>query len=152
MVQHFLRSLVPCARVAALLGAALTAAAQTPSDSAAKGSADTAIGSARRDPLDPKAIVPKVSYNSAFTQYRGLGDDKPISWREANDTVTRIGGWRVYAREAQQPDSTPAPTPAPATKPVEQAPAAPPTDRAKSLPAAPTGPAGHPGHTGPKTP
>ena len=149
MVQHFLRSLMPCARVAALLCAALTAAAQPLADTAAKAAADTAPFTARRDPLDPKAIVPKVSYNSAFTQYRSLGNDKPISWREANDTVTRIGGWRVYAREAQQPDSTPAATPASATTPLQQAPTAPPTDRAKSLPAAPTGPAGH---TGPQTP
>ena len=142
MVQHFLRSLVPCARVAALLCAALTAAAQPLADTAAKAAADTAPLTARRDPLDPKAIVPKVSYNSAFTQYRSLGNDKPISWREANDTVTRIGGWRVYAREAQQPD----PTPTPAMKPGEQPPAAAPTHQLKP------GPPGHSGHSGPKTP
>jgi hypothetical protein len=29
------------------------------------------------------------------------------SWREANDTVNRIGGWRAYAREAKQPQSPP---------------------------------------------
>ena len=139
MVQHFLRSLVPCARVAALLCATLTAAAQPLADTAAKAAADTAPLTARRDPLDPKAIVPKVSYNSAFTQYRSLGNDKPISWREANDTVTRIGGWRVYAREAQQPD----PTPTPAMKPGEQPPAAAPTHQLKP---------GPPGHSGPKTP
>ena len=129
MRHHFLRSIVPCARLAALLGAALTAAAQAP--------AHTAPGTARRDPLDPKAIVPKVSYSSPFTQYRSLGDDKPISWREANDTVTRIGGWRVYAREAQQPDATPPPA------------AALPTDPAKRLPAATPGPSGSGEH---KTP
>ena len=142
MVQHFLRSLMPCARVAALLCAALTAAAQPLADTTAKAAADTAPLTARRDPLDPKAIVPKVSYNSAFTQYRSLGNDKPISWREANDTVTRIGGWRVYAREAQQPDATPTP----AMKPGEQPPAAAPTHQLKP------GPPGHSGHTGPKTP
>ena len=39
----------------------------------------------------------------AVFQYRRLGDETH-PWREANDTVNRIGGWRVYAREAQQPD------------------------------------------------
>lgn len=140
MRHHFLRSIVPCARLAALLGAALTAAAQAP--------AQTAPGTARRDPIDPKAIVPKVSYSSPFTQYRSLGDDKPISWREANDTVTRIGGWRVYAREAQQPD----PTPAPATKAAEPTPAAASADQAKRQPAAPSEPTGHTGNSGHKTP
>ena len=40
---------------------------------------------------------------------------RPSSWREANDTAARIGGWRAYVREAQQPDpaaSAPAATPA----------------------------------------
>jgi len=58
----------------------------------------------RPDPLDPKAQVPSVRYESAFAKFRRIGDDKPVTWREANDTVARIGGWRVYAREAQQPD------------------------------------------------
>ena len=71
---------------------------------------------ARPDPLDAKASVPALSYRSSFSRYRGLGDDKPLSWREANDAVARIGGWRVYAREAQQPESTPPATDA-ATSP-----------------------------------
>lgn len=70
----------------------------------------------RPDPLDPKAQVPSVRYESAFAQFRRIGDDKPVAWREANDTVARIGGWRVYAREAQQPD------PATADKPLPSGP------------------------------
>lgn len=58
----------------------------------------------RRDPLDPQARVPAVTYRSPFASYRRLGDDKSIPWREANETVNRVGGWRAYAREAQQPD------------------------------------------------
>lgn len=78
----------------------------------------------RQDPLDPKVQVPALRYESAFAQFRRAGDNPPLSWREANDAVARIGGWRVYAREAQQPDpaptvtpATPAPVPAPATAP-----------------------------------
>lgn len=96
--------------------------------------AQTAVPAARPDPLDPKASVPALRYESSFSQYRRLGDEKPISWREANDTVTRIGGWRVYAREAQQPD------PAPGPKPADATPAAKPNDPVKPMPA------GHGGH------
>ncbi|MCR5864609.1 hypothetical protein [Aquincola sp. J276] len=90
----------------------------------------------RPDPLDPRAQVPSVRYESSFAQFRRIGDDKPVAWREANDAVARIGGWRVYAREAQQPD------PATAEKPAapSQAPASAPA------PAAPPMPAGHSGH------
>ena len=112
-------SAVQSALLAASLLATLTAQAQP------------AATAARPDPLDPKATVPALRYLSSFSQYRLLGDEKPVSWRDANDTVTRIGGWRVYAREAQQPDPAPA---APAAS------AAVPTDKAKPMPA------GHGGH------
>ena len=107
-------SAVQSALLAATLLAALTAHAQP------------AATAARPDPLDPKASVPALSYVSSFSRYRLLGDEKPVSWRDANDNVTRIGGWRVYAREAQQPDPAPA---------VPAAPAAIPNDKAKPMPA-----------------
>jgi hypothetical protein len=83
------------------------------------------------DPLDPKAKVPALVYESSLARYRPYGEAKPIGWREANDTVNRIGGWRAYAREAQQADA-----------PTEQAPRAQPAKEAAKLPAAP----GHGGH------
>jgi hypothetical protein len=49
--------------------------------------------------------VPAASYASPLAGYRRLGDDKRVSWKDANETVNRIGGWRVYTREAQQPDA-----------------------------------------------
>lgn len=57
------------------------------------------------DPLDPQAAVPDLNYRSALETYRRLGDDQPVSWIKANETVNRIGGWRAYAREALQPES-----------------------------------------------
>jgi hypothetical protein len=108
MVHFISRWLLP----AALLAAAPTAQAQS------------AARTARADPLDPKASVPAPIYASSFSQYRRLDAEKPISWREANDAVTRIGGWRAYAREAQQPEAAvpaqlpPAALPAAATKPT----------------------------------
>lgn len=56
-----------------------------------------------RDPIDARAAVPPVSYRSALSSYRPLGDDK-TDWKEANHRVGRIGGWRAYAREANAPE------------------------------------------------
>lgn len=91
--------------------------------------AQPAAPATRPDPLDPKASVPTLSYRSSFAPYRRLDEGKPIAWREANDTVARIGGWRVYAREAQQAD------PAPEAKPIGSAPATPPHETAAPVPA-----------------
>ena len=108
---------MPSAVRSALLAASLLATLTAQAQPAAK--------AARPDPLDPKASVPALSYESSFLRYRLLGDEKPLSWRDANDTVTRIGGWRAYAREAQQPDpasaAPPAAPAAPATKTNEKA-------------------------------
>ena len=129
--QRLLRA-VPAVLLAAALFALLTAAQAQPSAKAA-----------RPDPLDPKASVTTLRYESSFARYRLLGEEKPVSWRDANDTVTQIGGWRVYAREAQQPDPAPIPAPvsAPAVKPTDTPPAAKPMPMPM--------PAGHGGH---KTP
>lgn len=65
------------------------------------------------DPLDAKAAVASPAYRSAFVGYRATADEpKPLSWREANDLVLRIGGWRAYQREplpgaASAPRATP---------------------------------------------
>ena len=72
------------------------------------------------DPLNAKAEVPAVTYRSALGAYRPAGDVKLGSWKEANETVARIGGWRVYAREASQPGSASGASPAgaPANEPA----------------------------------
>ena len=51
-----------------------------------------------------------VSYTSPIADYLPFADEKVTSWRVANDKVGQIGGWRAYAKEAQQPDNTPAPS------------------------------------------
>lgn len=91
----------------------------------AHGSAPHAPRTERADPLDARARVPAATHASSLASYRRLGEDKRIDWKAANEAVNRIGGWRAYAREAQQPDPTPpatapritpavTPTPAPA--------------------------------------
>jgi len=69
------------------------------------------------DPSDSKAAVPALDYRSAFDSYRRHTDVKVESWKAMNDNVGRIGGWRVYLKEAQQPDTLPA-VPAAQPKPV----------------------------------
>ncbi len=75
--------------------------------------AEPAARTARPDPLDPAAAVPVLVLASPIQRNARTPADKPVSWREANDTVARIGGWRVYAREALQPDLAPAALPQP---------------------------------------
>lgn len=56
-----------------------------------------AHGAPRPDPTDPAAPVPPLRYESTLKSRPA--DGKPVPWREANDAVARIGGWRQYARE-----------------------------------------------------
>ncbi len=43
----------------------------------------------------------KLQYVSPLRTYKPYADQPVESWREANDRVGRIGGWRAYAREIQ---------------------------------------------------
>jgi hypothetical protein len=102
-----LASVVACLTLA--LPAAAQPAAPAPEEAAA------------RDPLNARAPVPPVRYRSAFSGYRPLADDR-LGWKEANDEVGRIGGWRAYAREANAPEPAAS---APASAPSGSSPAAP---------------------------
>jgi len=138
MVPILPRWLMP----AALCAVSLAAQAQ----SATPTNAGRATPATRPDPLDAKASVPALSYESPFSRYRPLSDDKAVSWREANDEVTRIGGWRAYAREAQAPASaTPdANAGAPASSPAGAHKGA-----ADPMPTTRPAPQGHSGHKSP---
>ena len=78
-------------RVAAFMLLAVSASIQAQSNAR----------TARTDPWDPTAQVPALVYDSSLTASRPPSEAPP-SWRQANDTVTGIGGWRTYARQAQQ--------------------------------------------------
>ncbi len=62
-----------------------------------------ASAQAQSDP-NGSATTPTLQYRSVLEQYRGFKDQPVTSWTEVNDTVGKIGGWRVYAKEARQPD------------------------------------------------
>lgn len=74
------------------------------------------------DPLDAKAKVPAIVYQSPLRDYAKPGAPPISSWREANDNVNRIGGWRAYTREASRALSAEA---APAVVPAVVPPVAP---------------------------
>ena len=67
------------------------------------------------------AIKPEVSkvekpvelvYRSSFQNYQRYSASTIKSWKQSNDTVKDIGGWRAYAKEiAQDTDAKPS-TPA----------------------------------------
>ncbi|MDY7579076.1 hypothetical protein RGU70_12155 [Herbaspirillum sp. RTI4] len=59
----------------------------------------------RPDPFSAELSVEAVPYRSAFTGYRPLRDEPVAAWKNSNDLTGKIGGWRVYAREAGQPDA-----------------------------------------------
>ena len=44
---------------------------------------------------------------SAFDGYQAYDEEALSSWKVANENVARIGGWREYARQAQEVDGTP---------------------------------------------
>jgi len=101
MFRFIASALLPCA---ALLLSSPAAVAQT---------------AARSDPASAAVSVPPLTYASPFARYRAYADQEVAPWRETNDTVGRIGGWREYAREAAQPAAEPAAT----VKPVPAIPA-----------------------------
>ncbi|QKO20538.1 hypothetical protein [Rhodoferax sp. BAB1] len=49
----------------------------------------------------PLATPAQLSYTSPLRGYQTYTDQPVQSWREVNDTVGRIGGWRTYAKEAR---------------------------------------------------
>lgn len=62
-----------------------------------------------------------IGFRSAFEGYQPYTEEKTQAWKEANDTAGRIGGWRVYAREAQQAATPDAAAPKAAAQPAPQA-------------------------------
>jgi hypothetical protein len=86
----------------ALLAAPVLASAPVPNGAAA------AAG-----PLDARAAAGVLRLERPLRDgYRRYDEQPGPGWREANDTVARIGGWRSYAREAQPAASSPATPPA----------------------------------------
>ena len=67
--------------------------------------------------LPAQAAPTALPFRSVFDGYQPFTDEKVKSWKDSNNTVEKIGGWRAYAKEAAEPASTDkqAPAVAPAT-------------------------------------
>ncbi len=73
--------------------------------------------------LEAATSVPTLDYRSPFAATDPADATQRLDWRDANDAVARIGGWRAYAREAQRASAVPAA--APPSPPTSDGPAAP---------------------------
>lgn len=96
------------------------------------------------NPRPAEAAIGPTGYRSVFTDYRSYSEQAVVSWRESNQLVGDIGGWRSYAREAQSGiasggSESPSRDAAPAVDPKSAAPAGPPAGAA----------GGHTGHSKP---
>jgi hypothetical protein len=80
-----------------------------------------------------------LAYHSPLADYQPFTQEDLLSWREANDTVGRIGGWRAYARESAAPA-------APGSAAPPAAVGAPSRPASVPAPAKPAAAAGHGGH------
>lgn len=54
---------------------------------------------------------PQLVFESVFDAYRPYRHQAAVPWREANDRVGAVGGWRTYAREAAEPEDPSLPDP-----------------------------------------
>ena len=54
----------------------------------------------------PVGTLAPTPYKSAFEGYQAYSDDPMVNWKAVNEDVARIGGWREYAKQAQQPENT----------------------------------------------
>lgn len=73
-------------------------------------------------PAPATASGAEIQYRSSLEGYERFTDEKLRSWREVNDNVGRIGGWRTYAREGREPTGA---APKPAQPAASGAPASP---------------------------
>ncbi len=67
--------------------------------------AQSMFGAVTTAPNNITSVTSSFQYYSVFTQYHVFTEQPVLSWREANDDVGKIGGWRSYAKEASQPEA-----------------------------------------------
>lgn len=99
------RRVATCAGVMLLLTGTAQAQHNHAAPAAPATPSATAMPPAMADKM-PSVVSSAASlgFDSVLARYKPMTDQKLGSWREANDTVTRIGGWRAYLKEAQTPD------------------------------------------------
>jgi hypothetical protein len=64
------------------------------------------LASAQSPALATSAKAKPLAYESSFANYRSFKDEPVGVWRDINDAAKKAGGWRVYARELSQSQSS----------------------------------------------
>lgn len=59
-----------------------------------------AVAQPTAPPPAPAAAASAPVFRSAFEGYQAFSNDKPVPWKQANETVNQRGGWKAYAQEA----------------------------------------------------
>lgn len=72
----------------------------------------TGMASAQTPPPPTPQVASALTYRSTLDGYQPFTDEKLAPWKESNDNVGRIGGWRVYAKEASEGAAAPSAAPA----------------------------------------
>jgi hypothetical protein len=54
------------------------------------------------EPQSPPAAPAQPALAAPFDQYRNFRDEPVADWRQVNDRVGEVGGWRTYLRESYQ--------------------------------------------------
>jgi len=80
-----------------LLAAGLVLCAAVPGIAGAQSAGPKTTSSSEAQPAEADA------YQSAFDDYRPYTEQATGDWKTINATAAKIGGWRVYAKEARQP-------------------------------------------------
>lgn len=57
-------------------------------------------------PAHAQAVAQELDYKSAFEGYQAYSEPDIKNWPEVNQRVEEIGGWRVYAREPYEEQSS----------------------------------------------
>lgn len=67
--------------------------------------------SAKPAQLPASSAAPALEYRSVLEGYKRFDDVKVQPWKDSNATVGQVGGWRAYAKEAQDSPASAPPAP-----------------------------------------
>jgi hypothetical protein len=56
--------------------------------------------------VEQRSAADELRYESPIRTYRPYSEEIVQPWRESNDQVGRIGGWRAYAKEIQNSEAS----------------------------------------------
>ena len=79
-----------------LLAAGLVLCSAVPVIAVAQSASTESLSAVRTQGTKP------LGYRSAFEGYKPYSDETTGDWKALNATTAKVGGWRVYAKEARQ--------------------------------------------------